>query len=51
MGKEKSDFEPKNKISAHFGKKIHVSHRKIDKFYMVKDVKLSILDKKTNIFQ
>ena len=28
MRKEKSDFEPKNIISAHFGKKIDVSHRK-----------------------
>ena len=33
--KKNSDFEPKNKISGHFGKKTDVSHRKNDKFYNV----------------
>ncbi len=48
--KKNSDFEPKNKISGHFGKKIDVSHRKNDKFYMGKGEKLLQIDKKHNIF-
>ena len=50
MEKEKYGFEPKNRIFAHFYKKIDVSHRKNDKFYMVKENKSSILHIKTNIF-
>ena len=49
--KKNSDFEPKNKISGHFGKTIDVSHRKNDKFYMRKGEKLLQIDKKTQYLQ
>lgn len=50
MEKEKYGFEPKNRIFAHFYKKNDVSHRKNDKFYMVKENKSLILDKKNQHF-
>lgn len=49
MEKEKSDFEPKNQISAQKNTKITNFSIKTHKFYMRKGVKLSIFYKK-NIF-